>query len=317
MTPIKAQLAHFWHAQNESWAFLRDHVKALDEVKLYSIPFQGFSIRMQYNPARIISSGAKVDKASLEKRPCFLCASNRPSEQEILDILPGYDVLCNPFPIFHGHLTIPSKTHQPQSVEGKVGDMLRLSELLPDYELFYNGPECGASAPDHFHFQAAPCKVMPLFEDLDNPSVTELLYSSDRLKVRYCPNYLRNAIVLEAADPQSIVESFQLYYNLQAALQPTHIEPMFNLIARYQSGAHSLVIFPRKAHRPSFYFETGERQILLSPGAVDMAGLLVVTREEDLSKITPDIVRSMYDELTLNDSSLLQTLREHIVLQKM
>jgi len=317
MTSITSQITSFWHSQNEHWPFLREHVEALDQLEFSSIPFQDFSIRIQFNPARIISSGAKVDKASLEKRPCFLCVSNRPAEQEILDILPGYDVLCNPFPIFHGHLTIPSKSHQLQTIQGKIGDMLHLCELLSDYEVFYNGPECGASAPDHFHFQAAPSKVMPLFEDLDNPALTGPLYSSDTLKVCYCPNYLRSAILLEAVNPQSIVEAFQLYYNLQAAVQPTHIEPMFNLIARYQSGVHSLVIFPRKVHRPSYYFETGEQQILLSPGAVDMGGLLVVSRKEDLSRITLDVVRSMFDEISLNDFSLLHTFREHIVLQKM
>lgn len=314
MTSISSQLASFWHSQNEHWSFLREHVEALDQLEFSSIPFPDFSIRIQFNPARIISSGAKVDKASLEKRACFLCVSNRPAEQEILDILPGYDVLCNPFPIFHGHLTIPSKSHQLQTIQGKIGDMLHLCELLSDYEIFYNGPECGASAPDHFHFQAAPSKVMPLFDDLGNPALVSQLYASGTLKVCYCPTYLRNAIVLEAVNPQSIVEAFQLYYNLQAEVQPTHIEPMFNLIARYQSGVYSLVIFPRKAHRPSFYFETGEKQILLSPGAVDMGGLLVVSRKEDLSRITSDVVRSMFDEISLNDVSLLHAFRE-ILLQ--
>lgn len=316
MTSITSQITSFWHSQNEHWPFLREHVEALDQLEFSSIPFQDFSIRIQFNPARIISSGAKVDKASLEKRPCFLCVSNRPAEQEILDILLGYDVLCNPFPIFHGHLTIPSKSHQLQTIQGKIGDMLHLCELLSDYEVFYNGPECGASAPDHFHFQAAPSKVMPLFEDLDNPALTGPLYSSDTLKVCYCPNYLRSAILLEAVNPQSIVEAFQLYYNLQAAVQPTHIEPMFNLIARYQSGVHSLVIFPRKAHRPSYYFETGEQQILLSPGAVDMGGLLVVSRKEDLSRITSDVVRSMFDEISLNDFSLLHAFRDMVLRDK-
>ena len=316
MTSISSQLTSFWHSQNEHWPFLRAHVEALDQLEFSSIPFHDFSIRIQFNPARIISSGAKVDKASLEKRACFLCASNRPAEQEILDILPGYDVLCNPFPIFHGHLTIPSKNHQLQTIQGKIGDMLHLCELLPDYEIFYNGPECGASAPDHFHFQAAPSKVMPLFDDLDNPALTELLYSSERLKVCCCPNYLRSAILLEAVSPQSIVEAFQLYYNLQARLQTTHIEPMFNLIARYQSGVYSLVIFPRKVHRPSFYFETGEAQILLSPGAVDMGGLLVVSRKEDLSRITSDIVRRMFDEISLNDLTLLHAFRDRLLQDK-
>ncbi|MDD4636713.1 MAG: DUF4922 domain-containing protein [Bacteroidales bacterium] len=316
MTLISSQLASFWHSQNEHWPFLRAHVEALDQLELSSIPFQNFSIRIQFNPARIISSGAKIDKASLEKRACFLCASNRPVEQEILDILPGYDVLCNPFPIFHAHLTIPSKNHQLQSVQGKIGDMLHLCELLSGYEIFYNGPECGASAPDHFHFQAAPSKVMPLFDDLDHPALTELLYASERLKVCYCPGYLRSTILLEARNPQSIVEAFQLYYNLQAKLQPTHVEPMFNLLARYQSEVYSLVIFPRKAHRPSFYFETGEKQILLSPGAVDMGGLLVISRKEDLSKITSDVVRCMFDEISLNDQTLLYAFRDILLQDK-
>lgn len=316
MSLISSQLASFWHSQNEHWSFLREHVEALDHLELSSIPFQGFSIKIQFNPARIISSGAKMDKASLEKRACFLCAFNRPAEQEILDILPGYDVLCNPFPIFHGHLTIPSKSHQLQTIQGKIGDMLHLCELLPDYELFYNGPECGASAPDHFHFQAAPSKVMPLFDDLDHRALVSPLYSSKALTVSCAPDYLRSAILLEARDPESIVEAFQLYYDLQAKLQPTHVEPMFNLLARYQSGVYSLVIFPRKAHRPSFYFETGEKQILLSPGAVDMGGLLVISRREDLTKITSDVVRRMFDEISLHDLSLLHAFRELLLREK-
>lgn len=157
--------AAFITAQRAEWPLAARNFDALDGVEVRSIAMPGMDIKVQFNPARIVSSGAKVDARSLAERPCFLCGKNRPAEQRGIDWR-GYTVLVNPFPIFPRHLTIPAVGHTPQRIQGRVADMLALAAELPGYTVFYNGPRCGASAPDHMHFQAGNSDFLPIWQRL-------------------------------------------------------------------------------------------------------------------------------------------------------
>ena len=84
----------------------------------------------QFNPARLVSTGAKIDKATLAKRPCFLCEKNRPSEQIVLSFGEGFDILVNPFPILPVHFTIPSRHHQLQAIAENYVQIHRLLRLI-------------------------------------------------------------------------------------------------------------------------------------------------------------------------------------------
>jgi hypothetical protein len=154
MTDYSQKVRELFEDQFRDWALARDNYHQLDEVRVRRVSFPGYNISVQFNPGRITSSAAKVDAKSIEARPCFLCEKNRPAEQQGIPIEDGYIILINPFPIFRRHLTIVSGSHTPQRIAGNFGTMLALARSLPEYVIFYNGPQCGASAPDHLHFQA-------------------------------------------------------------------------------------------------------------------------------------------------------------------
>lgn len=148
--------------QLATWPLAAQNYCALESVRSQSFDLGGCTVHTQFNPARALSSGAKVDARSLRERKCFLCPENLPVEQERLPFGLRYLVLCNPYPIFTEHFTIPSREHAPQRILSRIDDFLELTRRLDRFTLFYNGPRCGASAPDHAHFQAVTRGVMPL-----------------------------------------------------------------------------------------------------------------------------------------------------------
>ena len=143
--------------QLRDWTFAAQQYEGLQQTQCRELMIDGSVYRIQYNPARAVSSGAKVDKATLAQRPCFLCDANRPSQQQGVAFGADYQVLLNPFPIFEKHLTLPTTQHTPQSIEHRFADLLDAAEALPGYVVFYNGPYSGASAPDHAQIGRAPC----------------------------------------------------------------------------------------------------------------------------------------------------------------
>lgn len=255
----------------------------------------GMAFTLQHNPARVRSTGAKVDAASVASRPCFLCASNRSAEQmsltpaELSAGLAGmpYEILLNPFPIFPYHFTIPSLHHEPQSIASADGsrfdDMLRLAEGMEGMALFYNGARCGASAPDHFHFQAVPGSAMPILStDRELPFVTYGYESSSREEM--C-EWFRRVTAMMADLPVCPDASAD------------EVEPRMNVICMYSDGLWKAVVIPRRAHRPDFYGE-GEGRYLLSPASVDLAGTIVVPSSADYAAITPSVIASLLRQTT-------------------
>jgi len=265
-------------AQIEEWPQLNDAVARHQLVRERSISWgDDFEIRLQYNPARSISSTASIGQEAISRRPCFLCESNRPPHQRGIPFLEKYIILCNPYPILRNHLTIPLHSHVPQRIGKKVGEMLQMAEQLPDYVVFYNGPACGASAPDHFHLQAG--LKMP-----------ELLQGD---------NELRSCLMMEGDTLQEAEELFNDVYSYLQGRDHGKEEPMLNLIAFTHNNRYHLHLYPRKAHRPRQYYETGERQVLVSPGALDMAGLMIMVREEDFNKLRHHDIEDIYAQVSL------------------
>lgn len=263
----------FFDKQLAAWPKARGNFDALSGVKTKTVG----QARVQFNPARIASTGAKVDAASIKKRACFLCEANRPAEQFGID-WGDYTVLVNPFPIFPRHLTIPCKSHVDQRIAGRVGDMCRLAAELPGYVVFYNGPRCGASAPDHMHFQAGNADFLPA----EVPSQI-------------------GCFKLTGATPEEVEKQFaDLYASLPAAGDE---EPMMNVLCRYEDGRYILTVIPRKRHRPSFYGD-GEGQMLVSPASVDLAGVLITPREKDFNEIDEQAIERIYKELCYSPEEL-------------
>lgn len=276
---LQQEIDRLFVEQQEEWEQLKNSLRQLESVQNKSFGWGNeIVVKVQFNPDRIVSVGAKVDKTNIEQRPCFLCEENRPKEQRGIAYQEKYTILVNPFPILKKHLTIPIQSHVPQRIRRKIGDMMDLAQQLPDYIVFYNGPKCGASAPDHFHFQAG----------LKQP----VLMAGD--------NELRSCLVIESKSKEEIEERFEDVYLYLKNLQPDEDEPMMNLIAFTSGGKYVLHVFPRKSHRPRQYFETGKRQLLISPGALDMAGLMITARTVDFDKIRKEDIEDIYSQVSMS-----------------
>lgn len=292
---LSSQIKNLLDSQIVDWELAKNNYKGLESVKVKEFSFGGFSIKVQFNPSRIISTSAKVDAKSIQERKCFLCKENLPKEQTGIDYKNEYIILVNPFPIFPEHFTIPKVDHNPQRIKENFEDILDLSKDLQDrYAVFYNGPKCGASAPDHMHFQAGIKNFMPV--DYEFESIQKItLSNSDNLKISYTENYLRNFISLESPDKYQITNAFNKVYDSIEQVEAKDDEPMMNVVASYQNDEWRIIVFPREKHRPSHYFEEGEKQILLSPASVDLGGVCITPREDDFNRITK---RDIKDILT-------------------
>lgn len=275
---LQKQINNLFFNQLNNWEQLHHAIEQLDTVKSKQLKWNdGSSVTIQYNPARITSTSASVDNKKLSKRPCFLCEENRPIEQQCISFLSKYVILCNPFPILQNHLTIALHSHVPQRVRNKIGDILTLTEQLDEYIVFYNGPKCGASAPDHFHIQAG--------------------LKSEVLKQGY--NDLRTCMMINSDNRDEAIELFEEVYQYLSSLQPDENEPMINIISYYEKGMYNINIFPRKQHRPTQYYDERNEKLLISPGALDMAGLLITVREEDFKKIDKSDIEDIYNQVSL------------------
>lgn len=282
----------FIASQLAEWPLAGRNFAALEGVELRTVTMPGMDIKVQFNPARIVSSGAKVDARSLAARPCFLCEANRPAEQRGIDWR-GYTVLVNPFPIFPRHLTIPAVNHTPQRIAGRVADMLALAAELDGYTVFYNGPRCGASAPDHMHFQAGNSDFLPLWDALARAPMQPVADDSEGTVLAECTALPVNVFVIDAASPEA---GQRMFGRLYAALPEGEEEPMMNLLA----AGGRLVVVPRKRHRPSFYGTEGTGCMLLSPASVDMGGAFITPRREDFGRLDAGVLARVFGELCLD-----------------
>ena len=273
---ISLKVKQLFEEQLNNWELAKNNYKALEQVKVKTLDVNGHEYKVQFNPARIASSAAKVDSQSIRERKCFLCSANRPPEQKGVLFKEQYTILINPYPIFPRHLTIPVLEHTPQLIASRFGDMLDLAQQLDDYAVFYNGPKSGASAPDHFHFQAGNKGFLPIENDRNR----------------------ENAIRIESENRQEMLDRFrQIYDNLP--LQPDDDEPMLNLLTWFENGKWTTYLFPRKKHRPACYFAEGDNNLLISPASVELGGVFITPLEKDFEKITAEDIAGILDEVNI------------------
>jgi hypothetical protein len=309
MTDYSERVDELFDRQLREWDLARNNYSQLDNVRVRKISFSGYEIAVQFNPGRITSSAAKVDTKSIEARPCFLCEKNRPLQQR--GIAAGnYTILINPFPIFRRHLTIVCVNHIDQRIAGHFHEMLDFAAALPDYVVFYNGPQCGASAPDHMHFQAGNRGFMPIENDMADERLCKRVAFAKGIQMFRWQNYGRGIVSVTGSDREALSEFFSRFYARFALTQPDRPEPMLNILASYAEGEWTIHIIPRKLHRPSCYFAEGEGKILLSPASVDMGGVLITPREEDFIRITASDIGSIFTEVCLDEKEITSLTEE-------
>lgn len=302
---------NFLTEQNHTWKLSADNYSGLDRVEEKDFFINGFQVKVQFNPERIRSSSAKVDTSSIAARKCFLCPHNRPAEQKSLDLGNDFLLLVNPFPIFKTHFTLPSVHHIPQRLNSALDALFDITHQMPDYLLFYNGPECGASAPDHLHFQAGESGFLPVEKEyhLMKESSGSMLLQSDQLNVWAFGNYLRKMITLETGSSQMGIRTIRTILDTIGKIQPEKVEPMVNLLCYYSSGKWIVHLFPRKLHRPAQFFADGTEQLLISPASVDFGGVFITPRREDFYKISSSDIVDIFSQVSLDDGDFAQLKR--------
>ena len=315
--PQPEEVEEFFQSEKKNWPEAANRYEALSEVQTKalapsinpspeeegrtlckdSLPprWEGWSGAAQWNPARMVSTGADVSKQALQKRPCFLCDSNRPAEQHALPVMQRYQLLVNPFPILPKHFTIPAREHTPQTIKGHFQDLFKIAQQMPDYMVFYNGPICGASCPDHMHLQAGSRGIAPLERDWSSIYEPKLKPFAEGISI--LTDYPCPVLVIRTADATEAEERFERIYN-SLPLHEGETEPRMNIVCWKQADKVVTLVFPRAKHRPACYTAQGEEQLLISPGALDMCGLLITPREEDFRKITYEMASDILREVS-------------------
>ena len=302
-------LLRFFNRQLEKWDDARNRYHDLRNAKSRELVMGASNIHVQWNPARMVSTGASIDKKAIAERPCFLCERNRPKEQLKKSIDSQYDLLVNPFPILPIHFTIPSVKHEPQLIREAYGKIHKILGEYPELMVFYNGPKCGASAPDHAHFQAGTSGILPLQMSWKRLShnLTPIISLNEDEGISLIDEYLCPALLIRS---RSQYGDEQLFRRLYEALpqREDETEPMMNIVSWRHDDEYLSVVFPRRKHRPDCYYADGDAQFIISPGALDMAGLIITPRQEDFERITPEMVLDILKEVSLTHDELQQVI---------
>ena len=297
-----SSISRFFNRQLEVWTDARHRFRDLKHVETRQFSDQ---LKLQWNPARIVSTGAKIDKKTLGERPCFLCDKNRPKEQMSKQIDEKFHLLVNPFPILPVHFTIPARKHQPQLIYKNYGEMHRFISLHSDLMVFYNGPKCGASAPDHLHFQAGTNGILPLQNNWQRLSrnLTDIISLNDEEKISVVRDFIVPAFVIISKSAESDEALFRRLYKAMPQ-RGDETEPMMNIISWRKGEEFISVVIPREKHRPEAYFAEGDAQFVVSPGALDMSGLIITPREEDFRKLTEEKALSLLQECGVSEEKM-------------
>lgn len=297
-----SSISRFFNRQLEVWTDARHRFRDLKHVETRQFSDQ---LKLQWNPARIVSTGAKIDKKTLGERPCFLCDKNRPKEQMSKQIDEKFHLLVNPFPILPVHFTIPARKHQPQLIYKNYGEMHRFISLHSDLMVFYNGPKCGASAPDHLHFQAGTNGILPLQTNWQRLSrnLTDIISLNDEEKISVVRDFIVPAFVIISKSAESDEALFRRLYKAMPQ-RGDETEPMMNIISWRKGEEFISVVIPREKHRPEAYFAEGDAQFVVSPGALDMSGLIITPREEDFRKLTEERALSLLQECGVSEEKM-------------
>ena len=304
---LQQKVRELFASQLEQWPMARRNFDDLNSVQVAEVRFDACRMPITFNAGRIRSTAAKVDQKTIAERRCFLCGANRPAEQEGIEY-GRYTILINPFPIFKNHLTIPDSSHTDQMMNAeRMGEMLDLARDLSDWAIFYNGPKCGASAPDHFHFQAGDRGVMPVEEE--TKKADKVLYKSENLTVKTIDNYVRKVVILEGKDREVLKAAVEQVMKCVGEVVVREPEPMVNIITVWDESEWRVAVFPRREHRPSqFFLEDEAEKIVFSPGAVDFGGIMILPRKEDFERlqVEKETIADMFGQLSFTDEQFVE-----------
>lgn len=288
--------------QQAAWPALRQGMAALDEVRYRKLVVRGSEVLAQYNPRRIVSTTARVDAATIRQRPCFLCPVNLPAEEQGIAFGEGYVALCNPFPVLRDHLVLTARRHIPQAIAGNFGALLDLTrELGEEWFTVYNGPKCGASAPDHLHFQACSRASLPIWRDLESRE-RAALETSTAVESFTLMDYRVQQIIARSGEHEALSGWFDEVIERLGGGKNDE-EPMINLILTADDAqGWTVIVFPRSKHRPACFYAEGDAKLTVSPAAIDLGGVLIVPEAEHFTRITAEDAEKMYAEVTLQTS---------------
>jgi hypothetical protein len=297
--------------QKKGWPDLMKGYESFEGRAERDIPCNGFSVRVQHNPGRIKSSTANVGKKGVEDRGCFLCLDRLPEDQNGILYRDEFLILCNPAPILTAHLTVSHVDHCRQVITEHIETFLRLmADFGSGWVVLYNGPRCGASAPHHLHFQAAPSGQMPIEKDIREQKRLVLKEQREGVLFYRVEGLGREVVILEGEDQAAVGTGFIGFLkDLQKSLLPSE-EPMMNIVGLYEAGRWQLAIFPRRKHRPDAFFKKGKDRLVVSPGVIDMAGILVTPVERDFERLDAAAVKGIYKEVSLEGEAVERVLRE-------
>ncbi len=286
--------------QKKTWQDLREGYESLRNVEERDVRCTGFSVRLQRNSGRIKSSLADVGEKNSNERPCFLCLEHLPEGQKGILYRNDYLILCNPMPVFASHFTISHVDHRRQAISEHVD---AFSEVMTDlgsgWIVLYNGPKCGASAPDHLHFQASPSGQMPIEEEIGEKKRLILITRVDGVSLYRMKDVGREVILLEGYNPMALGEVLKSFMNALKKVLLVNEEPMVNIAGFYKEGKRHLVIFPRRKHRPDAFFQEGNARVVVSPGVIDMGGLLITPMGKDFYRLDASAIEGIYREVSL------------------
>ncbi|MFN7948554.1 MAG: DUF4922 domain-containing protein [Blastocatellia bacterium] len=309
-TGLTAQVSALLRQQQATWPMLRQATAALAQVETRKFEIAGAPVIAQFNPQRIVSTAAKVDAASISKRPCFLCPEHLPVEEKGLAFGAEFVILCNPFPVLPDHLVIAHRDHTPQRIAGNFGALLEVAKGLgPDYFALYNGPACGASAPDHLHFQACDSHLLPVFADAETRE-RRVIASDEAGEIFTLTGYRLNLLLARSGDGNALADWFARAVDALAAVTHSDGEPLLNLVVRHDGAAWTICCFPRSKHRPARYFAEDETKLTISPAGIDLAGVVVVPEAAHFARLTAADVGEIYAEVTLDDVRFAQWLAQ-------
>lgn len=286
--------------QKKTWPQLTSGYTSLDSIRLRQVTCDGYSVWLQFNPGRIVSTSAKVDAKSIRERRCFLCVENLPEAQRGILYNDEFLILCNPAPIFRDHFTISHVQHIPQLFDTYASRFLELArDLSPRLTVFYNGPKCGASAPDHMHFQASPSGTIPVEGAACEQRRRVFRRSVHNVHILTLADFGRQVIVLESRHSDDLQRVLSEVTASLRTVMGDNDEPMMNLLCSYGDSAWRVILFPRGKHRPDAYFKDGDERILVSPAAVDIGGLVITPLEKDFNTVDAAIVEGIFEEVSL------------------